>query len=106
MTDTKPWLLLPFCASLDLIPSKREADDLPVDNKRVGIGQEKFLPTSGVRVCCFRGCLAALVMARALCRLGKAGRQCVPFLRYSPGNAKEEAVTFKTAAALPGTRAS
>lgn len=47
-------------------------------------------------------------MAGALCRLGKAGRQClgVPFLRYSPGDAKEEAVTLETAAALPETRAS
>lgn len=60
----------------------------------------------GVGVCCFRGCPAAFDTAKALCRLGKAGRQCVPFLRYSPGNAKEEAVTLETAAALPGTRAS
>lgn len=91
---------------MGLIPSKTEAGDLPVDNEQVDTGQDKFLPTPGMGGCCFRRCLAALDMARALCSLGKAGRQCVPFLRYSSGNAKEEAVTLETAAALPGTRAS
>lgn len=43
--DRRPQLLLAFCASVGLIASKREADDLPVDNKQVNTGQDKFLPT-------------------------------------------------------------
>lgn len=94
-TGTRPWLLLAFCASLGLIPSKREVDDLHVDNKRVDTGQDKFLPIPGMGDCCFRGCPTAPDMARALHRLWKAGRQRVPFLRYSLGMQKKRLSLWK-----------
>lgn len=98
-TGPGPWLLLAFCASLGLIPSRRGADVLPVGNRQGDTGQDQFLPTPGMGFAVSEGAQQHLTWQGW-------GRQRVPLLRCSPGDAKEEAVTLETAAALPGTRAS
>ncbi|KAF2981402.1 hypothetical protein EK904_002954 [Melospiza melodia maxima] len=98
VTGTRPWLLLAFCASLGPIPSRRGADVLPVGDKQGDTGQDQFLPTPGM------GFVVSEGAWQPLTRQGW-GRQRVPLLRYSLGDAEEEAVTLETAAALPGIRA-
>lgn len=57
-----------------LIPRKREARVLPVDNKHLTAKTLSFLPL-WMGVCHFGGCTAAFHVARAFHSLGKASRQ-------------------------------